>query len=195
MFYVPCARHNLNLVLGDLEKCYSYTISYFGIIQRIYTIFSASTKRWEVLKKHIEFLTLKSLLETWWECRVESVKAVRYQLQNIKAALLEVSSTFDDPKIKSEAESLVCNEIESFEFVSTVVCYNILHATNTVSKYLQSKNMQLDVGVNHWNGLLIFLKNHRQSGFKEVLTTAKKLISDLEIEPDFKRYRPRKNSC
>ena len=69
------------------------------------------------MKKHVKLLTVKSLSETRWECRVESVKAIRYQLNDIRNALLEVSNTCSDSKIKSEAQSLVHHEIENFEFI------------------------------------------------------------------------------
>jgi len=76
----------------------------------LYTLFSASTERWEILKKHLTCLTLKPLSETRWECRLESVKAVKMQLKEINA-LIEVSESTKIPAIKSEAISLAEHEI------------------------------------------------------------------------------------
>ena len=63
---------------------------FFGIIQRIYTTFANSTKKWQILKDNISGLTLKSVSATRWESRVESVKAIRFQCTDIREALLQV---------------------------------------------------------------------------------------------------------
>jgi len=38
-FFTPCACHSLNLLLGDMAKCNSKAMTFFGIMNRIYTIF------------------------------------------------------------------------------------------------------------------------------------------------------------
>ena len=63
---------------------------FFGIIQRIYTTFANSTKKWQILKDNITGWTLKSVSATRWESRVESVKAIRFQCADIREALLQV---------------------------------------------------------------------------------------------------------
>lgn len=73
--------------------------NYFGVVQRIYTIFANSTKRWQILKDNVKWLTPKSLSSTRWESRVESVKAIRTQMLEFTEALLEVSENDLDPKI------------------------------------------------------------------------------------------------
>ena len=50
-FYVPCACHSLNLVVNDAATTSTDTTAFFSIVQELYTFFSGSTKRWEVLKK------------------------------------------------------------------------------------------------------------------------------------------------
>jgi len=44
-FYTPCGCHNLNLVLCDMANSCTKAVSFFGVIQRIYTLFASSTKR------------------------------------------------------------------------------------------------------------------------------------------------------
>ena len=34
-FFTPCGCHNLNLVLGDMAKCSSQAVIFFGVLQRI----------------------------------------------------------------------------------------------------------------------------------------------------------------
>ena len=66
-FYTPCCCHSLNLTLCDMaNKCVKGK-NFFGFIQRIYTIFANSTKRWEILKDNVKAWSLKSLCQTRWE--------------------------------------------------------------------------------------------------------------------------------
>ncbi|GJY53512.1 zinc finger MYM-type protein 1-like protein [Tanacetum coccineum] len=103
-FYTPCGCHSLNLTLCDIASSCGKAKEFFEVIQRIYTIFANSSKRWLILKDNVKGLTLKSLSITRWESRVESVKAIRYQLSEIREALLQVAEKDNDSKIKSESK-------------------------------------------------------------------------------------------
>ena len=89
-FYSACGCHSLNLTLCDMANTCGRAKDFFGIIQRIYTTFANSTKKWHILKDNITGLTLKSVSATRWESRVESVKAIRFQCADIREALLQV---------------------------------------------------------------------------------------------------------
>ena len=77
-FYTPCGCHSLNLALYDMANCCPKATSLFGVVQRIYLLFSSSPKRWKVLKDNVEGLMVKPLSKTHWESQVESVKVIRY---------------------------------------------------------------------------------------------------------------------
>ena len=62
--YTPCGCHSLNLVLCDMANSCPKAISFFGVIQCIYTSFSSSTKRWKIFQDNVSSLTLKSLSQT-----------------------------------------------------------------------------------------------------------------------------------
>lgn len=109
-FYTPCGCHSLNLALCDMANSCIKAQDFFGVVQRIYTIFANSTKRWQILKDNVKGLTPKSLSSTRWESRVDSVKAIRAQMSDFREALLEVSEKDLDSKIRSEAKSLATNE-------------------------------------------------------------------------------------
>lgn len=49
--FVPCGAHTLNLVVADAAKSSVDATGYFGILHKLYTLFSASTQRWAILKK------------------------------------------------------------------------------------------------------------------------------------------------
>ncbi|XP_034082159.1 zinc finger MYM-type protein 1-like [Gymnodraco acuticeps] len=113
--YVPCVSHSLNLVVADAAKASTDAISYFGNVQKLYTLFSAAPQRWAILKEHLT-IALKSWSDTRWESRVNSIEAVRYQAPNIREALLEVRDKVTDPLTKVEAQSLA-EEVGSYRFL------------------------------------------------------------------------------
>jgi hypothetical protein len=63
-FYTPRGYHSLNLVLCDITNSCPKVISFFGIVQCIYTLFSSSTKQWKILLDNVPSLTLKPLSQT-----------------------------------------------------------------------------------------------------------------------------------
>ena len=132
---------------------------FFGVVQRIYSLFSSSTKRWKILQEHVPNLTIKSLSQTRWESRIESVKAIKFQAPQIRDALLELAEISENSKIKSEAKCLSTYELENFEFLlGMVIWYDILFSVNSVSKNLQKEDMHIDIAIDQLKGLISFLK-------------------------------------
>uniref|UniRef100_A0A8C9Y5M1 HAT C-terminal dimerisation domain-containing protein n=1 Tax=Sander lucioperca TaxID=283035 RepID=A0A8C9Y5M1_SANLU len=62
--FMPCASHSLNLVIVDAAKATVESVSFFGVLQRLYTIFSSSTQRWEIFKTNVPQMTLKAISNT-----------------------------------------------------------------------------------------------------------------------------------
>ncbi|KAI5401942.1 hypothetical protein KIW84_066416 [Lathyrus oleraceus] len=163
---------------------------FFGVVQRIYTIFANSTKRWQILKDNVKVLTPKSLSSTRWESRVESVKVIRTQMLEFTEALLEVSENDLDPKIQNKAKSLTTNELGDFEFLMAIIIwFEILSAINSVSKLLQEKDMLIDVAMQKIKGLISYFEGYREIGFYKVLINAKKIAVELNISPIFPQRR------
>jgi hypothetical protein len=119
-------------------------ISFFGIVQQIYVLFSSSTKRWNSLLSHVQCLTVKSLCNTRWESRIKSVRAIRFQAPQLRSALLELSKDKDDESMdRSNAKNLF-DMLGTFEFIlGMVIWHDILFTVNTVSKKLQSPSNSL----------------------------------------------------
>lgn len=187
-FFVPCGCHSWNLVLGDAASSCAQAQTFFGLLQRLYTIFSCSSERWAILKSHVN-ISLKPLSETRWECRAESVKAVRYQLSNVCDALQNLRESNTDCGLVSECQSLE-HELTTFDFVvSLVVWYDILVKIHNISKVWQNVNMHLDVAVRHVESFVQWLDEYRVSGFTSALVTAREVAEEAGIDQIFKTIR------
>ncbi|XP_065642806.1 52 kDa repressor of the inhibitor of the protein kinase-like [Hydra vulgaris] len=188
-FYTPCVCYNYNLVLGDMAKTCSDGMTFFGTLQRIYTLFASSTKRWTVFKKHVKCLSVKPLSETRWECRMESVKAVRFQAAEVCDALEELAKSTNDARGKSEAESLV-SQMTNYRFlVALCFWHSLLFQVNFTSKELQSNTIDIAAGLTSFEKLFDWLKTYRETGFVAALIDAKELANELEVEPIFQQKR------
>jgi hypothetical protein len=143
------ARRGVNYWLIDIPTGWGVT-------------FFSSTKRLKILLDNVSSLTLKPLSQTHRESRIESLKTIKFQTSQIRNALLQLAKTSEDPKTKGEANCLATYEIESFEFLlSMIIWYDILFAINIVSKNLQSKDMHIDVAIDQLEGLISYLKKKK----------------------------------
>ncbi|PWA91074.1 zinc finger MYM-type protein 1 [Artemisia annua] len=164
--------------------------SFFGIIQRIYAIFANSINRWQILKNNVKGWSLKSLSQTRWESCVESVKAIKLQLVDVREALLEVGEKDNDDATASAANSLAEKELGDLEFVvSIVIWYQLLREVNIVSKKLQLKDMHLDIAIKEIHRLIQYFKDYREIGYSKAIEEAKEIASELGIDPIFPQKR------
>lgn len=58
-FFVPCGCHSYNLVLCDAAKSSVKSVTLFGVLQRLFTLFSGSVNRWKILTDHLGLYSLK----------------------------------------------------------------------------------------------------------------------------------------
>lgn len=188
--FVPCGAHTLNLVVCDAAKGSVDALSYFGVLQKLYTLFSASTQRWAILKNHVS-ITLKMWAETRWESKVKSVEPMRYQGAAVREALIEVRDHTKDPAIKAEAQSL-SEEVGSYRFsICTVVWYDMLSAIQHASKLMQSPNMHVDLAVSLLKKTERDLQSYRATGFVTAQMAAKEICEDMNVEAVLKQKRLR----
>lgn len=94
--------------------------------------------------------------KTMWESRINSLKALRYQLPNTIEAFEELSREASETMTRYEAQPLA-NEIRTFEFIlSSSIQYSILIEVNVVSKSLKCKSIDVDISNNMLESILIF---------------------------------------
>ena len=85
----------------------------FGVLHQIYVSFGASTQRWKILKTHVKNLRVKPISDTRWECRLDTVKAVRYQTAAVYDALVEESKIQKQgPNFSHLVRFIVSNEYD-----------------------------------------------------------------------------------
>lgn len=187
-FFVPCGCHNYNLVLCDAAKSSVKSVTFFGVSQRLFTLFSASVNRWKILTDHLKHYSLKKLSDTRWKVKINSVKAVRYQICDVHDALVTLADKTEKSDVTTSHEAMtLAEQLKDFSFVvSLVVWYEILFQINVVSKSLQSKNADLGKCTEMLEKCCHFLEEYRKTGFKKILVTASDLAKELQIEPVFK---------
>lgn len=156
--YVPRLSHSFNLIICDAASSSIHCKNLFGILQRLYCLFSASTKRWEIIQRHLN-ITLKPLCNTRWEAKIDAVKAVYTQFEEICNALEEFISASNDNTSVSEAESLL-NSLQEMPFILCLsVLFTILSKINSINKLFQAKTIVLDSAFNLVNKIKNEIQN------------------------------------
>uniref|UniRef100_A0A3Q1FCV8 TTF-type domain-containing protein n=1 Tax=Acanthochromis polyacanthus TaxID=80966 RepID=A0A3Q1FCV8_9TELE len=179
--YVPCGAHTLNLMIADAAKASKDAAYFFANVEKVYKLFSGSHQRWSILKENVS-VTLKTWSETRWESRIKSIEPLRCQAGKVRDALVNIWKKANNNIVEIEAHSLA-EEIGSFRFqICCVVWYDILVMTNTVSKLLQSVNMQLDVALNLIQTTKDNLISYRTHGFLDAQATAKEICEQMNTE-------------
>jgi hypothetical protein len=82
---------------------------FFGIVQRINTLFASSTKRWKILLDNVSSLTLKPFSQTHWKSQIESLKAIKFQTPQIFLFNFKKLKSLDDDSLQNK-----CLNIENF---------------------------------------------------------------------------------
>ena len=160
--------------------------NFFGYLQKIYTLFSGSTHRWDILRKYVKGLSPKALSATHWESHIESVKAIRSQAVELRDALVEISNSSKDDVVMAEAKGLCNNVLEDFEFlISLCIWYKILDKVNWVSQVLQKEEIDLENAIIKIKKLILFFENLRKYGFLDLMEEGRELARKVGIEPVF----------
>jgi hypothetical protein len=116
---------------------------------------------------------LQGASDTRWECKTESIKAVRFQTEKARSPLIKLRETMEHSLTYCEANSLV-EEISSYRFLITIIVwYDILFHINLMSKMIQNKTMSIDSASKLVKSTQKFLLSYLENGFKDMLCKAK----------------------
>uniref|UniRef100_A0A452GQH4 DUF4371 domain-containing protein n=1 Tax=Gopherus agassizii TaxID=38772 RepID=A0A452GQH4_9SAUR len=191
--YVPCGAHTWNLVISDAAKSSKYAVDFFGLINRIYVIFSSSPSLWDILQEHMP-ISVKGLSDTRWESRIDAVKPLLYHLEelcNALSSLREYALEKKDGNTATEAGALL-DHVTAWPFVLTVYTwYDILFHVNKTCKLIQSPDVSIDVLQAEAGATMKFLEDYRNIGYNSVVTNACEIAEHMGIEQVFPETRVR----
>ncbi|KAK0136905.1 hypothetical protein N1851_026927 [Merluccius polli] len=122
---VPSGSQTLNLVIGDAAKSSVWSVSFYRLLQRLNNLFSSSVQWWEIMQEHVQ-VTIKNLSTTRWECRIDSVKALQYQMPQCVEALAALTTHAlekKDSETVSTSEGIL-KEMKTWSFILFVIISN-----------------------------------------------------------------------
>ena len=165
--YVPCAAHTLNLVGKCAVESCPGAIHFFAVLKHLYTFFSASTHRWEILVNHLNMKgtgpVVKNLSRTGWSAHADACKSLCASWDEILDALSEISDRVDEKaETRAEASGLL-NSLNTLEICFIALVWNeILCQFHSVSKALQSVDIKLPTVVELYKSLIEYVEYLRE---------------------------------
>ncbi|XP_066940948.1 zinc finger MYM-type protein 1-like [Macrobrachium rosenbergii] len=200
--YVHCYEHLLNLALQDTLQENTVIRDALGVVQSIHNFFN-TPKRGNVLcsvhmpdidlTPYSPYIKLKSLSETRWSCRWESVKAVEQQPERILLALIELCKEKDD-KTSVDAKGLV-KAMPEFQFILGLHTLNVIFSnTNALARYLQGYDADVMTAKITCDATLETLKTCREEDmFSLIWEKARKTATNMiDIAPDIEEVGTKK---
>ena len=185
--YVPCANHSLNVVVVDCAKSLTEALLFFGVLAQLYTVFSSSTSRWTIMKKHVK-TSIQSPCAARWKSRIKCIVLLQFYLSDVLEALEELQSYCiqkQDGKTTDDVCSLI-NVISSWKFILAIfIWHDILFQVNKTSKFMQTCGISSDVLKSKIHTTQSFLRDYRQNGYNTAMVSARGIAEDVGVESAF----------
>jgi len=103
-------------------------VTFFGTVERVYTFFSKSTHRWDVLKQHVT-ITVKRQSDTRWSANAAAVNTLSTQLDEVITALEIFRDTSSETVDTRQDAALVIGAVEKFDFLVLLLLWASLLLT------------------------------------------------------------------
>uniref|UniRef100_A0A2S2P349 Repressor of the inhibitor of the protein kinase n=1 Tax=Schizaphis graminum TaxID=13262 RepID=A0A2S2P349_SCHGA len=183
-FHSPCSNHALNLSISRSSSIQAIRNG-IGLMKEVIAFFNLSSKRNYVLKTILNGKQrLKSLCETRWVDRHDSILIFKSSLNYIVEALTKISD-WNEQDSSSKAKTLLtavcsCEFIISLHSLSSLLC-----VTASASKLLQSANSDISQAADIITDILSNLENKRKNcneEFKSLYRDAEIQMTELDIE-------------
>lgn len=181
--FMPCANHSLNLCGVHSFGSVSSIVNFFGTVERVYTFFSSSTHRWEILMKSVG-VSVKRLVETRWSAHHDAVKLLKNNFEKFISTLEDMSdpSSSRENADTREAASTLLPALCDF----SSLCYlsfwcEVLEEVNQTQKYIQTSGLSLEKCVIKIKALKIFLRSQRIQIVERAISYATEQCQDLDI--------------
>ncbi|CAH2002434.1 unnamed protein product [Acanthoscelides obtectus] len=191
--YVHCAAHALNLVLNDAARHVREISTFFDNLEKVYTFFGNSIKRWAMLsddpsEKYL--ITLKKVCPTRWSSRNDALLAVKKNFLLIMKTLYQLNLISNKKDEREECKNII-NILESYDFLVLVTFFSSLfEIINPISKALQHENNDLQKSSILLSNLLNRLCQLRnQISFNSLLNESKDLAKEWGVTTVFKNSR------
>jgi hypothetical protein len=191
--YVPCAGHSLNLVGQNSVSCCRIAVSFFDIMQKLYTFFTASTYRWAVLEKYVgkKLPVVKRSEGTRWSAKDDAVTAIAVSYNEVCAALDEIS---EDQWYKADGRNEAKGLVTALEKLETglmiVLWHRVLNRFSVNSARLQAADQDISTTADIYASLVGFVETLRED-FDGVEAQAKELTGIDNYTADAKRVHRR----
>ena len=178
--FVNCENHSLNLACVHASEVQPVVVTFFGTVEKVFTFFTSSSSRWEVLKTFTK-LSVKRHCDTRWSSRYDAVYAIQEEIDNIISSLENLQVGDFSTDTKSDA-GLLLNAIQQFNFLSLLNFWcAILEAVQKVSKRLQDPKMGFHQASNDLRGLAEILNLKAEDMINNAIISANEYCDKWEI--------------
>jgi hypothetical protein len=199
--FIPCMAHSLNLSGNAAVESCVQSVTFFGVVQKLYVFLSSSTSRWHVLTEKLttaegSCTVPKRLSDTRWSARADALNSLISNYHVYVAVLQQIAADPLQNKVtQAEAQSITkaLAKLETGFLIAFWSC--ILTRTNMTSKLLQSEKADLGSSVSLLQSLSEFVGKLREKNkFDELVEAGKKLCGTSQFTEKRKRFFPRRTS-
>ena len=112
--------------------------TFFAVVERIYSFFSASTHRWDVLLKYVPNV-VKRVIDTRWSAHYEAVKALQQHFIDVVGALNKLCDQSENIDTRGQARGILY-AIQRVSFASFLqFWFEVLRESYDTQKILTAK--------------------------------------------------------
>jgi len=182
-----------NLACVHAASVAVHSVTFFGTLDRLFSLFSTSTHRWDVLIQ-VTGLSIKRAVETRWSSRADAENDVVKKLSEVLTALEQLTEEEENATTRSAA-SLILDSVLSFPFLLFLSLWkSVLPEINDICTEISSNkrdNKVLQQSSVKLTALRDCLLQNREKMVDSAMDESKKLCSEMSISME-RRVRKKK---